>query len=236
MSWCWNCLFCCCRSSKKSKKNIPAKLKFDNVCNFCGLASKGLIRECKTIAYHEECLTQALEVKSDIEIHCQKSSCPLYIKGVGHTVRFKAGLQYQFEGRWREITTNLLLFSLASCFFFYVIGGNRPSGNSSEYNWLPPFILQSLFVGNLSHLVAIGWDTFWYDLLTVLSLVGAVAVLYYDNVPHIYEFIAGAIVTAMLITTFWIMLKIFECCCDCSKNCCSRCKMTLFRKTYTKHN
>jgi len=227
-------MFGCCCCSKKPKRNIRSKLKFGNACYFCGLATEGLIQECKTIAYHQDCLDEKLEAKAVIELHCKKSKCPLYVEGVGHSVRFEASDVSVFKGRWRQITTNLLLFSLASCFLLLIIGGNRPN-SESQYNWIPPAIIQVLFLGNLSHLIAVGWETFWVDALTVLSLGGAATVLFYDWVPHILEFLTGSILTSLFCVGFFIFWSIVNCCCQCSLNSCSRCKRALFRRSYTKY-
>lgn len=234
MDCCWNCLFYCCRSSKKPKKKLPSKLKFDLVCNICGIASDDLIRECKTIAYHDECITEILESKPVVEFHCTKSSCPKYIQDVGHSVRLDAELQSQFKGRFREISTQLLWYALCSCCIYFMLGGNRPDSESSWYNWVPPTIIKGLFILNGTHLIAVGWQSFWLDFFTVLSLVLVAALSYYGTFPHIYEFIFGATVTAGLCIWAYFWWRMSEWCYGCSRKCCLSCRGSLFRKTYRK--
>jgi hypothetical protein len=114
--------------------------------------------------------------------------------------------------------------------------GNQPRGKNFYYNWVPPALVWSFLIANLSHFFTYGRETKLLDAWTLLVMAAAAATLYYNNVPQFIEFFSGAtIVTGVLIFAFiaWWFGGKLKATCLC---CWGRCRDGFVVETYVARN
>lgn len=200
---------------------MQAAFRTNCSCYFCELISEDIIPICKYTGYHRECMQKELAKRSPLTISCQSKKCKKG-DGDGHTKEFNRVFKSRFDGRWREITSNLLAFIVVSCTFGSVIG-NSPNGRGFIYNWVPQALIWSFFIANLSHFVTYGHETKLLDAWALLVLAAAAATLYYDNVPQFIEFFAGAAyaggITLFGFFSWWLGGKLKKMCGCCWRMC-----------------
>lgn len=212
---------------KSGRNGTVTSSKLNNVCEFCNLSSdkKSMKQMCPKVCFHKECMIKKLRQQSSIEITCGDKLCPQYNAiDDGHVRKYTPTNHSHWKGKWRKVTTNLLLFSLSSVLALVPLGGNRPNGNNSPYNYIPPYTISFLFVCVLSHMVTFGWEGWEQDLKSIASLLLTAVVFYFDIVPHFYEFLLSCASSSGCIITYYTVQWLLLCLGKKGCHACSACR------------